>query len=1172
MIIDKMRGWKKAAALILIAALSALIVDGCWWFLAPGGYTYSQSGTVRAVDLAAGDESELLPEERWSEGNGPKTKRIYPLDGTPIGSIVVRLPDAVTEERFITIACAPPDVSPLQVLRTNGRMTPGTKEIGIHQVLESGASLMVITDEGTKLESISISDGTVTKHRNPYRFHAERAAILFVCISLALFLLFYVPAVRKGLQWLDLHVFDPQTRARPADILFIVLSLIFLLHHIYITLIYKGIVSGADLFPLAWVLFSIACTLFGKMWRRRDFWLLAALWLLYFLRLAVPDPDRLTLTNILITGFYAIFGCYSVGAALKEKDRHLYMKLFCGAWTISASILCGLGVYVCYTGNIVYNLSHTAIEVIGGRLNPIYMCITGGSLASVSAMLALYAMSLVKKSISKVLYLLAALMMILTNALTATRTGFIMNGIGISMMICVLLWTRVGRQAGLSKARKMMSLFPLFLCFIILAAGLTYAQTFLLKGFMAVRSQNGLLIRGALAEEAAPAAPWIADRGFEGYSTLDSFSSGRVRGWEGALRDLTSSRSVLLMGRSVLNTMGETGTGLVHCHNFILQIALESGLPGLLLALVFLVIWLIRAFRLMLDARLPLWKRLLPCVVLSLFAGEMMECTTIWFFGQPQMTLLYFLGGMIFVFSPSGSLKYAVEDCFLHDGHLSLRGWIFDRKRPLNRLDLVIRAGQSERVEEVTNKSLPREDVGAAWKSPQAARSGFVQVFQMADGESEHADLALRCAMDQETAEILLPDIRLHPIRSSLSRKAAAVRPALKANDDTETAASIRSLLERDPPRDIILAFSHCLGGGAEAFLSQKIAAETTRGGTVCVLRYDRNSDQYPLEVFESGSQQTWNLSDPSTLTSLWNTLPACQIWINEMVSWPRLFQWLEMIRGIREASHAKMILFLHDYFPLSPNSFLLSPLDYQYGFDGKHFHCDAFYAMEGFPEEYECPSVEEWRQRWGQFLRNCDEVRTFSESSRQLAKQIYPDLTNLTVVPHKKQPLPIVYQGKESANILNIGILGILANHKGRLFVHDLVELIKERKENIRIVLIGEEETGSGLPLPESAYYHQTGRYRPEELPEKVRKENIDLFLIPSVCPETFSLTTKEILEMGFPAACFDLGAQAEQIARYEKGLILSSTRPEKVLSELKAFISKLNNGRNSLDENARP
>ncbi len=524
-------------------------------------------------------------------------------------------------------------------------------------------------------------------------------------------------------------------------------------------------------------------------------------------------------------------------------------------------------------------------------------------------------------------------------------------------------------------------------------------------------------------------------------------------------------------------------------------------------------------------------------------------------------------------------LRWQIDDCWSRSDILLVRGWIFAMGQDIRRLDLVLRGSPEEQVFEITNRRQPREDVAAATGRPEAAHCGFTQAFRIPGGLPDVPRLSLRCTLPDQSAEI--------PIHSLIFRLAAETPP----EDDTEGytlpdlpppewADQLRSLLsdrqpdlssgrrENIPGENIpsentpaentlaenILVFTHALGGGAEAYLTRQIQAWQAQGHTVCILRYQQNAGQpsagiYPLSCRRGEECFEAELEKPEQLPALLDGCRVDQILVNELVTWPRLFELLPLLTALKNQTGARMILPVHDYYLLSPDFYLVSPAEEVFGEEEVGFYCDRYYDLEGRSAEYSCPDIVTWRRRWERFLRSCDEVRCFSGDSRRLIAHAYPELRNVTVVPHQVDYLSPVPRGPKATPTLNVGVLGVLTNHKGRMTVADLKQALEADRVNMKIVLIGSEDENL---LREGPYFEKTGRYQPQELPEIIRRKDIDLFLIPSVCPETFSFTTEEILKMGLPAACFDLGAPAERIAKYDRGLVLSSRAPESVLEGL--------------------
>ena len=352
--------------------------------------------------------------------------------------------------------------------------------------------------------------------------------------------------------------------------------------------------------------------------------------------------------------------------------------------------------------------------------------------------------------------------------------------------------------------------------------------------------------------------------------------------------------------------------------------------------------------------------------------------------------------------------------------------------------------------------------------------------------------------------------------------------------------------------KNTTLVFTHNLGGGADMYLDLQCPKWQTEGNNILILRYVSETDSYRMDCMFSEEAFELELEDWEDLVCLLQDCTIDQIVVNELVTYPNLLAWLSDIQHLKQEKSARLTMLVHDYLAVSPSINLISPQDWVYAREGNCFHCDRFYNQDGWVEQYDCPSIKVWRQRWEQFLLGCDEVRCFSESSRQIMSDVYPTLRNFTVVPHIVDYMPRVQKARKTTATLNIGVLGILAQHKGRTIVCSLCEQIEREQRDIKIVLIGEED---GSVIPTGKHFEKTGRYEVEDIPWLVLEKDVDLFLLPSIWPETFSYTAEEIMQMGLPIICLDVGAPAERIRSYEKGLVLSGKEPQTILKEICDF-----------------
>jgi glycosyltransferase involved in cell wall biosynthesis len=66
------------------------------------------------------------------------------------------------------------------------------------------------------------------------------------------------------------------------------------------------------------------------------------------------------------------------------------------------------------------------------------------------------------------------------------------------------------------------------------------------------------------------------------------------------------------------------------------------------------------------------------------------------------------------------------------------------------------------------------------------------------------------------------------------------------------------------------------------------------------------------------------------------------------------------------------------------------------------------------------------------------------------------------------------------------------------------------------------------------------TGPYKVEDLPSILTEFGVNICFLPSIWPETYSYVTSELMALDMPLCCFDLGAPAERVRDYDKGLVI--------------------------------
>ncbi|MEO8002783.1 MAG: glycosyltransferase, partial [Arenimonas sp.] len=125
------------------------------------------------------------------------------------------------------------------------------------------------------------------------------------------------------------------------------------------------------------------------------------------------------------------------------------------------------------------------------------------------------------------------------------------------------------------------------------------------------------------------------------------------------------------------------------------------------------------------------------------------------------------------------------------------------------------------------------------------------------------------------------------------------------------------------------------------------------------------------------------------------------------------------------------------------------------------------------------------------------------------------------------------------------------------------MARLILKEQLPLKIVVIGNVETYE----PSNAYF-STGSYVREDLPGLLEMHDVGICFLPSICPETFSFVASEVMQLKFPLACFNLGAQAERVAAYDRGFIIDEPTAESALRRILKIVVERQAGSNIFAE----
>lgn len=369
-------------------------------------------------------------------------------------------------------------------------------------------------------------------------------------------------------------------------------------------------------------------------------------------------------------------------------------------------------------------------------------------------------------------------------------------------------------------------------------------------------------------------------------------------------------------------------------------------------------------------------------------------------------------------------------------------------------------------------------------------------------------------------------------------------RVGAKIDIPTRKGLAINRTLRSSTEVDIVL--THQFGGGAESYLSHKICnAPPSRA--IFVVKPTRSTGLYSVELHLHGKKIIWffvvGLEAFGGLAG-WK----CRIILNELVQWPTigrpisnesLFSIVSKLLVLKSKLDAELVFLLHDYYCICPKFTLLDETGAfcwpEVGMSRCN-ECLKEQARRGYGL-----SITHWRRTFGQLLSACDEIVAFSEDTKKRVEKCYGNLS-IEVIPHE---LPVKFDPLRTIrpSPMTIGVVGSLRPVKGPFMVKKLAEhLLELKRHDVRIKVVGDVQKGFNMP----SNVDVLGQYDVRELPNILEREGVNVAFVPSICAETFSYVTKELIALGLPVACFDIGAQRDHVAAYPRGAVIPEMTSE--------------------------
>lgn len=356
------------------------------------------------------------------------------------------------------------------------------------------------------------------------------------------------------------------------------------------------------------------------------------------------------------------------------------------------------------------------------------------------------------------------------------------------------------------------------------------------------------------------------------------------------------------------------------------------------------------------------------------------------------------------------------------------------------------------------------------------------------------------------------------------------------------------------------IIFSHGWGGGADHFLEEHLLHDVNNDYVIVINGAGDSVQNNVVFFIKTENILTVTIKELSKMLSELQSRSGLSYYINHLVNFKDINNMVLELTSFFIINKIHPIFYLHDYFAICPTINLLNADNKYCGVPNDAFTCaQCLHELKiknmikvDISKDRLC--IKKWRENMLTLLTQCDVVYAFSHYSIEVFNMAFRGnklnikLYILNKLPRLRsvvQKLPDYTRNK----FITIGVLGAIGEHKGIHVIEKLADIIQKNHLPYKVVVVGY----TAVPLD---HIKHTGYYNKVCLPDICIKEAIDVFVIPSIWPETYSYTTDEIMQLGYPLFTFNMGAPVERVKKYHLGVIVDFVDTEYLLNQIVEFV----------------
>lgn len=349
-----------------------------------------------------------------------------------------------------------------------------------------------------------------------------------------------------------------------------------------------------------------------------------------------------------------------------------------------------------------------------------------------------------------------------------------------------------------------------------------------------------------------------------------------------------------------------------------------------------------------------------------------------------------------------------------------------------------------------------------------------------------------------------------------------------------------------------VIMFDHNIGGGANRYSRELI--NTILAENSAVIRIYYADENWLVEWVDVDDGLIFNVSGEEELFDTLSKIGSNNIILNSLYGYPNVNDAISRIIDLTERLKANLDFKIHDFYAICPSQHLMDLNGRYCNVPINHSDCNACLKKNTAAHWASNRPIDiaEWRSPFAKLFAAAHVISIFDPSSINILHKAFQlKDSKLNIIPHNdgyfKCSNPMDLSGR-----LHIGVLGTLIAAKGAAVVNELAEYFMQQGMYIPITIVGQSLV-STLPR-----INVLGPYENNALPEILSHEGINVILMPTIVPETFSYTISEAMKMGLPIVAFDIGAQGNRVKHYELGKVIPlGSSPEVILAAIQSALN---------------